>query len=455
MAITIVEKCQVQPSPGAVNEQLLPLVHFDIPWLPFHLVQNLFFYSFQCSESHFLDTIVPNLKNSLSLTLKHFPPLSGNIVFPLDSGNLPVSHYVAGDSASLTITVSSADFDNLTGNHSRDSDEFYDFVPHLPPPIYSPDSIKFSVAAVQVTLFPNLGISIGFTSHHAIGDGVTLLGFIQSWASISKFNGDTHLLALGEKCLPFYDRGIIKDANRLATECWDLMKTFRPTLSSTVSWPTYKVRATFVLSDVEIQTLKNLVLNNKPTMVHVSSFMVACAYVWTCLAKSATASGEEVMDDEPEYLSCTVDCRARLNPPLPETYFGNCLILMLAESAHERLKGNEGFLSAAQAIGETIQRTINNERGIMDGSKKRLLEGTKLIGKRVVGIAGSPRFDLYGADFGWGRPKKFEALHIDCNESISLCKPREFQGGAEIGLSMSKAKMDAFAAMFNQGLTQN
>ncbi|KAI3464101.1 hypothetical protein Pfo_020764 [Paulownia fortunei] len=408
MATNIVEQCQVAPSSGAATEQLLPLLHFDTVWLPFHPLENLFFYSFQCSESHFLDTIVPNLKNSLSLTLKHFPPLAGNIIFPLTSG-MPVSHYVAGDSISLTIALSNADFIHLTGNLSRDADEFHYFVPQLPPAAYL------------------VSICIGFTNHHAIADGATLLGFVQAWASINKFNGDEHLIALGEKYLPM--------------------------VSSTISLPTYKVRGTFVLSEAEIQKLKNFVLNKKPAIARVSSFMVVCAHVWTCLAKSGAAAGEEVADDEPEYLTCPADCRARLNPPLPDTYFGNCLALVLAESTHGKLKGNEGFVAAAQATGEAIQKIVNNGREILHGSENRLLESRKLNGKRVLGVAGSPRFDLYGTDYGWGRPKKFEAVHIDCIGSVSLCKSREY-GGVEIGLSMPKVKMDAFAAIFNQGLSE-
>lgn len=64
-------------------------------------------------------------------------------------------------------------------------------------------------------------------------------------------------------------------------------------------------------------------------------------------------------------------------------------------------------------------------------------------------VAGSPRFDFYAADFGWGKPKKFEALFIDVNDSISLCKSRDFEGGLEFGLSKTAAELDAFTKAFN------
>lgn len=215
----IVEQWQVAPPSSAPTELLLPLLYSDIVFLSQSPIDLVLFYSLPCSKSHFLDTIVPKLKNSLSLTLKHFTPLAGNITFPLTSPTMPVSHYLNGDTISLTVAVSDADFNHHSGNLSRD---FNHFVAPLPPLTYLSDSIKFSVAAIRVTLFPDQGICIGITQHHAIGDGSTMVHFINMWASISKLNGDSHLLA--SKYLPFYDRSGFQDADTLTTTYWNLMK---------------------------------------------------------------------------------------------------------------------------------------------------------------------------------------------------------------------------------------
>lgn len=205
-----------------------------------------------------------------------------------------------------------------------------------------------------------------------------------------------------------------------------------------------------MLSESELGKLKGFVMIHKPGLGHVSSFVAVCAYVWSCLAMAAVGAGEEVGDDEREYLCCTADCRGRLRPPLPATYFGNCLALVVAESSHGRLRGRQGIVDAAEATAEAVGK-INNGVGILDGFENRLKEKAKLIGKRVVRVAGSPRFDVCGADYGWGRAEKFEAVHIDCDGAVSLCRSRE--GGVEIGLSMAKAKMDAFAAAFQMQRT--
>ncbi|KAK4411303.1 Malonyl-coenzyme A:anthocyanin 3-O-glucoside-6''-O-malonyltransferase [Sesamum angolense] len=90
--------------------------------------------------------------------------------------------------------------------------------------------------------------------------------------------------------------------------------------SSYLEFPTNKVRATYVLQNNDIHTLKNLALAREPGLVHLSSFTVTTGYVWACLVKSAAEAGEEVDDDEPEYFGFAVDARHRLEPPVPATY---------------------------------------------------------------------------------------------------------------------------------------
>ncbi|GFQ07174.1 anthocyanin 5-aromatic acyltransferase [Phtheirospermum japonicum] len=423
MATKIVEQCQIAPSFGAPTEQLLKLLHMDMIFLRSHSA------------------------------------VKGKIVIDNNSG-LPVSHYIAGrDSLSLTIAVSYVDFVNLTGHHPREAAQFHGFAPDLNDPL-TPTS-KPSVLAIQLTLFPNEGVCIGITVNHAIGDGATVAHFLKTWASINKSNGDdSHLLlALGEECLPFYDRDLVRDGNRHAMECWRDITTRPPRSISFSHKRTFQ--ATFVLSGPEIQKLKNLVIaanSKKRETIRVSSFLVACAHLWTCLAKSAAAAGEEVGDDEPDYFCFPVNCRGRLNPPLPDNYFGNCVAFVTTESTYGKLRGREGFIAAAEVISAAIHKTVGNGRGTIDGSPKLYLDILErvvaMVGKRMVIVGGSPGLDFCGTDFGWGRAIKCEILKYNDLEIVYVINSSEYPGGIEIVVSMPKLKMDAFAATFNQGLTE-
>ncbi|KAL1543026.1 anthocyanidin 3-O-glucoside 6''-O-acyltransferase-like [Salvia divinorum] len=153
MAVKIVETHSVSPPlSGGGADQSLPLVYFDMTWLDFILTEALHFYPLNCSQSHFLDTIVVQLKNSLSLTLKHFHPLASNIIFPLTPSAMPAT---AAAALALTVATSDADFATLVSNSPKSAAEFHQFVPQMPPALYSATDIRFSTVAVQLTLFPD------------------------------------------------------------------------------------------------------------------------------------------------------------------------------------------------------------------------------------------------------------------------------------------------------------
>ncbi|KAK4486882.1 hypothetical protein RD792_006190 [Penstemon davidsonii] len=223
--------------------------------------------------------------------------------------------------------------------------------------------------------------------------------------------------------LPPLNRTTFQDLDGLDSICWNQVKVSRPTLIPT-SFSNNKVRATFVMSKDDVQKLKDVVLERRPNMAYVSTFTVACAHG---AFKSALA-----WDIFWELFGSN------------ET--GN-------ESWRIERKLNDGFLDAVQAIGEEIRKTVYNENGVLDSIRKiSVVEFRSLIGKRALYVAGSPRLDVYGVDFGWEKVKKYESVNIDLYRSISIYKSREIEGGIEIGFSGSKIQMDAFTTIFKEGL---
>lgn len=116
--ITVLEHCRVSPPPGTVAGKSLPLTLFDLPCLLYPPMHSLFFYKFPNYDQNI---IVPNLKHSLSITLKHFFPFAGNLIlFPSPTATKHEIHYVDGDAVPLTFATCSADFDYLTEkNHLK------------------------------------------------------------------------------------------------------------------------------------------------------------------------------------------------------------------------------------------------------------------------------------------------------------------------------------------------
>ncbi|XP_073145059.1 malonyl-coenzyme:anthocyanin 5-O-glucoside-6'''-O-malonyltransferase-like [Henckelia pumila] len=454
---SIVETCGITPPRGEVPPEIsLPATYFDIMWILYHPIRRLIFFDYTESKSCFFETHLPKLKRSLSLTLKQFTPLAGNIICPLNADEIPRFRYVDGDSVPLTVSESSNDFDSLVSYGARDADQFYDYVPQMAPIKDEPEYKLVPILALQVTLFPGRGISIGFANHHSIGDASSILSFIKMWASICKFDGSDEESKSQDyrKHMPCFDRKLIKDPRGIDRIYW---KQFRqiPIQSSTFPLPTKRVRATYILSESDIKKLKGLVSSKRPGLVHLSSFVVASAYVWVNLVKSGDATGEEVGANVDEYFIFAADARTRIDPPVPANYFGNCLCGGIVKIAHGEMVGNEGVAAAAEATGEMIRNKVNNKEEALKGAEN-VLSDLESLGKiRSLGVSGSPRFDLYGVDYGFGKARKVEVVSLDGEEySMSLCKWRDnSETGLEIGLSLPRPRMEAFAALFQDGLS--
>lgn len=443
---TVLEKCQISPPPNTVVERSLPLTFFDLAWLLFHPIHQLFFYEFPHSKSHFIETVIPNLKQSLSLTLKHFFPFASNlIVFPnkdhLGVSRKPEIRHTEGDYVTLTFVECNLDFNYLKGNHPRECDKFHPLVPLLEDAYKESDFVKIPVFSIQVTIFANSGLTIGLTNHHTLCDARSRYDFLMAWTSIAKNGTDDLFLAGG--IMPFYDK-VIKYPNVLDEFILNLPviqnldeKYRAPQLVSQGD----KVRATFVLTRSQINLLKKWVLVQLPSLPYVSSFTLGCAYVWSCVTKSRIQIEGNKGEYEIDRFSCVADFRTRLNPPLPQTYFGNCVGVCFASTNSTVLAGNKGFVIAVELIQKSIHETVKNKDVFKDA--ETWLERA-MLPVPTIGVAGTPKLNVYDVDFGWGKPQKYETVSLEFSDAISVNASKESPEDLEIGLCLPAKQMDAF-----------
>ncbi|XP_058092127.1 phenolic glucoside malonyltransferase 1-like [Magnolia sinica] len=334
-----------------------------------------------------------------------FPVHSASAMSP-ETGDHEI-RYVDGDSVPLTIAESDADFHRLVQNHPRDIAEFYPLLSELQPS---------SLVALQVTIFPNTGISIGISLHHVAADGRSLTHFIKSWSSICR-TGDESLITSH----PSYDRTVLADRDWLKRLFLKQMSEFKfehtQVVVSSSATRSNMVLATFVLSRAEIERLRKRVMDRVAATrnpFHCSAFVLTCAYVWVCLVK---ASG----------FAC------------------GCF----AEAKGRDLASGDGIFIAAEAIGREIQRLLG---GVLEGAETWFPRMNSMMGQRVMTVAGSPKFRVYDTDFGWGRPKKTEVISIEKTDAMYIGDSREDDGGIEIGLVLPDPEMRVFASLFETDL---
>ncbi|XP_008231011.2 PREDICTED: phenolic glucoside malonyltransferase 1-like [Prunus mume] len=426
--VKVIEICRVAPEPQEVplppaTPWFLPeLTFFDLFWLRFPPFQSIFFYELPPSSDPtplFFDSILPKLKASLSLTLQHFLPLAGSLTWPQTS-HKPLLNYVQGDAVSLTIAHYSGDHRSDYFDHLSSCNEFVEAIKYHPlVPKLAISHEKAAAMALQITLFPSRGFSMGTCMHHAILDGKSSTLFLKSWAHLCKHGG----LLLPDKLKPFYGV-VIKDPAGLESIYLNrFLNLDRPENRSLMCalWeapvPPDSVRGTFEFTSTNIQALRHLVMKKQQQQqqqhqsVHFSTFSLTCAYAWVCLAKSKAKEirGEKIA------MIFSIDCRSRLDPPLPANYFGNGIAGGRVVAETKGLFGEDGLVLAVHAIREAIKGLDN--KGILNGAENwvsTLYSSDAQTNYFILtSVAGSNRFQIYDTDFGWGRPRRTEVVSID------------------------------------------
>ncbi|GMI78681.1 hypothetical protein like AT1G03940 [Hibiscus trionum] len=453
--IKVLENSHVSPPPGSVPTTSLPLTYFDTIWISCFHMKRLFFYEFPYQTSHFIQNILPNLKTSLSLALQRFFPFAGHLMLP-QLPQRPYIHYENGDDFVPFVVAEStapAEFNHLIG---RDHvplrvEELKRFVPELPPPQPSNGNgacKKQPLMAVQVTIFPNVGVSIGVTFSHIAADGRAFAHFTKSWAAICKSKGDSTFVNISP---PDYRRDLIQDPNGIWSIFLKLHNDSKPRVN--ISAPDV-VRLSPVLTKPRVETLKNRVAlkfveENEKDEPRLSTFVVTIAFIWVCLIKLYQSNNKSHDIHGTYVLVFLADCRDRLR--LPANYFGNCLKPIVVAVKASEIGVRNGVLAAAKAIGNAIK---GFEKEPLKGVESWLSRAREVVseGQYYVSIAGSPKLRVYETDFGFGRPIKSDVVHIASQSSISMAETRDEEGGVELGLALPLADVDKFNAIFEQGL---
>ncbi|XP_065872428.1 malonyl-CoA:anthocyanidin 5-O-glucoside-6''-O-malonyltransferase-like [Euphorbia lathyris] len=459
-AVRVTELCKITP-PDSPTESSLPLTFFDIFWLKFHPVERLFFYQLTSdsdSES-FSSDILPRLKQSLSLTLLHFIPFAGNLIWPSHSAK-PFLLYSPGDGVSLTVAESDADFHTLAGDSIREIPDSHNYVPEL-----NVTETEAATMSFQITLFPKKGYCIGISSHHGIFDGKSIIMFIKAWAHICK--SDNGSSALPPELTPVIDRTIIQDHQGLESLYLDSwmslaslpgmdsnprsLKLFDIPRSTT---DTNYVRGTFKLSSEDIKKIRQKTLSqidkeatNQANSKYFSTFVLSYVYVSIAIIKAKALEPNKHM-----ILGFTADVRARQDPPISTNYFGNCVSINFIQQEVGVFIKEDGLAFGAVELTKLVKGL--EKKGGLDGAKEKFEAFMKMDPATIeaIGVAGSPRFEVYGIDFGFGKPIKVEITSIDRNTSISMAEIRDGNGGVEIGVVLKKDEMEIFDSLFLYGL---
>ena len=129
-----------------------------------------------------------------------------------------------------------------------------------------------------------------------------------------------------------------------------------------------------------------------------------------------------------------MDLPNRFELSITSTYFGNCLSYCVATLPKRKLVGENGICAAANVIGREI-------------SLKDPLKEDKEFDKssNMIHVIGSPKFDVYETDFGWGKPVLTDVLNNDQSNAFCLSDSKDEYCGIEVSMVLERAHVKRFS----------
>uniref|UniRef100_A0ACD5ZQI4 Uncharacterized protein n=1 Tax=Avena sativa TaxID=4498 RepID=A0ACD5ZQI4_AVESA len=456
--VKVLEQCQVSPwpSPSSGKPRSLPLTFYDLAFWDVPPVQRLFFYGNAdlLGAPEFLLSELPLFEKSLAATLHYFYPLAGKLPCGIREA-APEIVFSDGDSVCLTVAVGDDNFEDLAGDHARDTARLRGL---LPPLLRngggggSQRQCSQDVFAIQLTVFPLAGICIGTTLHHAVCDGSSYVHFMKTWAAIHRCGyGDGRRSTMAVEALPLFDRGVVRDNDGLREVFLSDHRAHAAAGDKRVdecdlAGGTTTELATFRFTDGLLRWLGRQV-EPETSARRCSPYALACGAMWAGIVR---ARGRSVG------FGFVTGCKPRASPPIPGNYFGNCLGLCRVEEEEGEMEAKQSCLLAAvtdsaAAIWRAIEGLAEEGRVFRDARGwVRLVR--EYASARAVTVAGSPKLGLYAAtDLGtpWGRPRKVEIVSVERTGALALSESgRDGDGGIEVGLALPRGEMEAFRAFY-------
>ncbi|KAJ4773213.1 HXXXD-type acyl-transferase family protein [Rhynchospora pubera] len=427
------------------------LSFFDTYWIPVQPVKTVLLYP----DAAFFPASFDSFKSSLSLILPKFHPLVGDLTYQPATGEVTI---VCSDESGVIVTEAESDLDIrcLAGEPTHDMDSFLKLVPNV-----AHEELPVPILSVQFTRFSSGGVTVGISIHHVAMDATGQWKFINCWAKTccngavpserrrrkkkkkknykqSKLFTKLHTSQYFFPFLPFFPSSHTHPnaPNETLIDAPNLPK-IDPYPS-----PDHKqlIQRSFTVDATTIQLLKQRAMQEKEATHNLSpptTFEVLGAHIWISIARAMGITSE---NNKPIFLFSFVDGRPFLPPPMSPAYTGNCLFPFHVASSGTHLMATDGLGRTCERIAETVNTTKDI---IKRGSKVNLgfLDGMKVV------LVGTNRLEVYGADFGWGKPSLMLHAAMNHDGEVVIFAGKE-KGTVQLTVKLNNEAMEKFVHLF-------
>ncbi|XP_022135537.1 uncharacterized acetyltransferase At3g50280-like [Momordica charantia] len=420
-----ISECFVKPEClPQESKQPYYLNPWDLTMLSVHYIQKGLLFS-KPSEAYadphnFMLTLLHRLKNSLSTALFHFYPLTGRLCTANNQIEVQASIFIYVDCvnspgakfthAALDATISdilSPNGEPLLLQSLFDLNGAVNYDAHTLP-----------LLSIQVTELLD-GIFLGSSFNHSLGDGTSHWNFFRTWSEI--FNDVP--ISRPPILKQWFPEGYGPILNLPFTHPDQFISRF-------VAPQQLRERA-FHFSKESIAKLKARA-NAECSTKEISSFQALCALVWKSITRARCAP-----EDQSTNCKLMANNRGRLEPPLCEDYFGNVVTVLKAEAkAGELIEAGVGWgaWKLHEAVVDNRYEKLREEveKWLQSPSFHRL-EG--ILDSYSVVMASSPRFNVYGNEFGMGKAVAVRSGYANKFDGNVYWYPG-YEGGGSIDLEI-------------------
>ncbi|KAL8457616.1 hypothetical protein ACS0TY_035470 [Phlomoides rotata] len=413
--IDVISSCLVKMANNAASASRMELTPWDLQMLLLDPIQKGILFHKPAHQSQ--ESLIHHLENSLSRTLDFFPPLSGRIA-TVDNEDNTTSFFIDCNDAGVEFVHAVAD--NVSVSDILEPTYIPEIVPLFFPlnGIPNCEGVSKPLLGVQVTELVD-GLFIACTANHCIVDGVSFWHFFNSWSEISR----------GFETIsksPVFERWFPNNANCPPIPLPTLDKKNMSVSSSPL------LERAFHFSRESLAKLKS-----KTNVEGVSSLQALSAHLWQSITRLRRADYQNSALETG--LMMLVGARARI--PLPEGYFGNAVhVGAIAISETEMLEKGLGFaaMKVNELVGEQTREAVI--KSAEDWVKNPILYRKGNFG---LTISSSPRHNVYGNDFGWGKPIAVRSGKAQKFDGKMTLFPAAVAGGIDVHVCLAPETLQA------------
>ncbi|KAF7139447.1 hypothetical protein RHSIM_Rhsim07G0223300 [Rhododendron simsii] len=422
--VQTISECYIKPQYPA--EEVKPPFHlasWDIAMLSVHYIQKgLLFIKPQITsdQENPVESLLNRLKDSLSLTLVHFYPLAGR--FATVKQENPPSYYVYIDCNSgpgakfiyATADLTIADI-LLPVDVPVVVQSFFDH-----DRVVNHDGHSMSLLSIQVTELID-GIFIGVSANHVVVDGTSYWHFFNCLSNTFRAQEKNPGIPRPPVLKRWFPDGHGPMHNLPFSHHDQFIRRFEA--------PPLRERI-FHFSSESIAKLKEKA-NSESKSSKISSFQSVSALVWRCVIRARR------LPRDPE-TTCTMAAnnRSRINPPLPNEYFGNTGLKLTGRATVGKLL-DQGLGWAAWRLHEA--RESHSDAAVREWVEKwteNPVIYTRGHNPYALVLGSSPRFRMYENEFGMGKAVAIRSGYGNKFDGTVMFYPG-YEGGGSMDLEVN------------------